>query len=46
MYEEDALARVRKHKRVNDAEKVSDNARKVQQDKEMDRARTIVTKRE
>ena len=45
MYEEDALARVkRKHKRVNDAEKVSDNARKVQQDKEMDRARTIVTK--
>ena len=45
MYEEDALARVkRKHKRINDAEKVSDNARKVQQDKEMDRARTIVTK--
>ena len=45
MYEEDALARVkRKHKRINDAEKVSDAARKVQQDKEMDRARTIVTK--
>ena len=45
MYEEDALARVkRKHKRINDLEKASDAARKVQQDKEMDRARTTVTK--
>ena len=43
--EEDALARVkRKHKRINDLEKASDAARKVQQDKEMDRARTTVTK--
>ena len=45
MYEEDALARVKKkHKRINDAEKVSDAARKVQQDREMDRARLTVTK--
>jgi len=43
--EEDALARVkRKHKRIKDIEKASDVARKVQQDKEMDRARTTVTK--